>query len=136
MAEKTCKERVREHYRDRIADIRKLWNLYREDPEAYDDDLGRFNEYGLSFDYVAPGTFTDQRRGYWQWVLSTGGPGDEFRFFCDEHFRPTKIEYWFLDWFDGAHISVTGKGRELLDEIWDDWRDCGVPQHAMTQAKG
>lgn len=130
----TCKQRVREHYNSRVADIRKLWALYREDCEASDPDLGTWNEYGLSFDYVPRGTFSDQKRGYWRYQLSWGGPSDEFRFFCDEDYQLTKVEYWFLDWFDGAHVAVTGKARELLKKIWQDWLDCEVPQHAQREA--
>src|SRR4030042_934462 len=100
--EKSCKGRINEHLDDRISDLEKLWSAYKEDPEKSLDDLGNFNEYGLSFDYVAPNTFEDQRRGYFRYQLSWGGPSDEFRFYCDETLEPYRIEYWFLDWFDGA----------------------------------
>jgi hypothetical protein len=132
--QKSCKQRVRSELRSEIATIRKLWELYKTDPEANDDELGNFNEHGLCFDYVAPGTFDGQRRGYWRWQISWGGPSDEFRFFCDENYQPTSIQYWFMDWFDGAHIPLEGADRELLEEIWDDWRDMEVPQCAQAKA--
>src|SRR5665647_2476760 len=93
----TCEERIDKELEDRLADIRKLWELEKEDPDASDEDLGTFNEYGLCFDYVSPNTFKGQHRGYFRYQLSWGGPSDEFRFECDENLRPTRIQYWYLD---------------------------------------
>ena len=123
--ELNCKARLEENYRGRMADIRKLWAMYCEDCEASDPDLGRWNEYGLCLDYVAPGTFNGQKRGYIRWQLSTGGPGDEFRFYMDENQNPTRIEYWFLDWFDGASRKLrSGADYRLLCDIFSDWQSC------------
>ena len=130
----TCKERVRSHYQSRIADLAKLWKLYQAGEDESDDDLGTFNEYGLCFDYVPKGTFTDQRRGFWRYQLSTGGPGDEFRFYADERLDLTKIEYWFLDWFDGAKVNVTGKALALMTEIWEFFKECGTIEKTMKDA--
>lgn len=71
------------------------------------EDLGEFHEYGLCFDYVAPYTFTDQKKGYWRYQISYGGPSEEFRFFVGVSGELHKAEYWFLDWFDGASKDVT-----------------------------
>jgi len=123
-----CKDRVRPHLKSRIHDIRKLWRLYQKDPKTSDDDLGSFPEYGLCFDYVAPHTFSDQRRGYFRYQLSCGGPQDEFRFYTDENLDPVRVEYWFLDWFDGAKIILHGKDFDLLNEIFQDFKELGVVQ--------
>ena len=40
-------------------------------------------------------------RPYFRIEMGGGGPSDELRIFHD------RIEYWFLDWFDGASIDVT-----------------------------
>lgn len=130
----TCKERAKPHLKSALHDIRKLWNLYQNDPEAYDEELGSFPEYGLSFDYVAPYTFERQRRGYFRYQLSWGGPSDEFRFYTDENLNPIRIEYWFLDWFDGAKIILHGKDFDLLDEIFQDFKECGTVQYVKEQA--
>ena len=131
----TCKDRVAENYHSRIEDIRKLWMAYREDPEVNVPDLGNFNEYGLAFDYVAPGTFNGQRRGYFRYQLSWGGPGDEFRFYTDENFKPSRVEYWFLDWFDGAKRTIrSGADWELLTEIFEDFKDCGIVESEYQKA--
>ena len=130
----TCKERVTEHYKSRMDDIRQLWESYKDNPEAEVEDLGTFNEYGLAFDYVSPRTFTDQRRGYFRYQLSTGGPGDEFRFYVDENLNPTRIEYWFLDWWDGAkRVLRSGADFDLLAEILEDFREVGTLEYAMKQ---
>ena len=129
-----CKERINKHFQGRIADLDKLFRLWQSGDDEGDEELGTFNEYGLCFDYVAPGTFNGQRRGYFRYQLSWGGPGDEFRFYCDENLNPTRIEYWFLDWFDGAKKILNGKAYELLEEIFQDFKECGVIQAEFDQA--
>ncbi len=37
-AQSNCKERVRNAYKGRMADVRKPWNLYKKDPEARTKD--------------------------------------------------------------------------------------------------
>ena len=125
--QRTCEERVTEHLNNTLEDLRKLWDLYCEDSEAYDEDLGNFEEYGLSFDYVAPETFDDQREGYFRYQLSYGGPADEFRFYTNPDFSLYNIEYWFLDWFDGAKKEIyREKDWDLLESIFEFFRDCGT----------
>ncbi len=132
--QKTCKERVQGELEDRMDDLRPLWRAYQRGSEKPVGDLGTFNEYGLSFDYVAPGTFNDQKRGYFRYQLSWGGPSDEFRFYCDENFKPVEIEYWFLDWGDGACVTLSGKDYDLLEEIFDDFKECGSVQNEFDKS--
>lgn len=133
--QKTCRERVTAHRTDRIRDLRKLWETYQEDPDKYLEDLGNMYEYGLSFDYVAPGTFEDQEQGYFRYQLSWGGPSDEFRFYCGPEFIPYRIEYWFLDWFDGASVTLQGKDKELLFEIFDWFEGMGSVKAEFDKAQ-
>ncbi len=130
----TCKEQVRAHLQIRIADLTKLWELYNQDTEANDPDIGNFNEYGLSLDYVAPETFENQHRGYLRYQLSWGGPSDEFRFYLDENLNTTRIEYWFMDWFDGAKIILKGQPLSLLQEIYQDFKDTGTVQAKIKES--
>jgi hypothetical protein len=91
-----------------MKDIRTLYNA--EDQET--EELGSLNDYGLSIDFVAAGTFKDQREPYYRYQLSWGGPSEEFRIYLDG-----SVEFWFLDWFDGAPIDVTGEDAEIIKEI-------------------
>ena len=61
---------------------------------------------GLSFDYVEPHTFNDQAEGYWRWQFSWGGPSDELRGYVNENRELHRLEYWYLDWLDGAYVQV------------------------------
>lgn len=96
--QKTCKERVSEQWEGRRRDLR----LLLDSEDNYTEELGDLNEYGLCLDLVEAGTFKGQREDYVRYQFSWGGPSDELRFF-----KNGDIEYWFLDWFDGASIDVT-----------------------------
>jgi hypothetical protein len=118
-----------------MADLRRLWRAQQEEEDsAYakrvQADLGEFDEYGLSFDYVPTGTFTGQKRGYWRYQLSWGGPSDEFRFYGDlvSEYRVVldRVEYWFMDWFDGHGRKLRGGDEALMSEIFEDFVEMGV----------
>ena len=116
--EKSCADLVKEKYQDRLKqfetaknflDIEKsernkfdefLSDEYQE-LNQYEDFFDYVNQSGLCFDRVEAGTFKDQRAGYWRWQLSWGGPSEEFRLFDNGD-----LEYWYLDWFDGASVQV------------------------------
>jgi hypothetical protein len=134
-----CKANVSRHARNRIDDIKRLWAADQagEDSDLYKEtekELGRFNEYGLSFDYVAPGTFNGQRRGYFRYQISWGGPSEEFRFFCDENKKCVRVEFWFLDWFDGAKKILAGDDEKLMTEIFDFFDEIGSVQAEYNKA--
>ena len=131
----SCKDKVAGELRDRLKDIRKLWNMYQRDTEAYDDELGNFSDYGLCFDYVAKGTFEDQDRSYFRYQLSWGGPSDEFRFYVDEDLVPYEIEYWFLHWYDGASKTLKGKDYHLMGDIFDDFKGMGLVQSLLDKVR-
>tara|TARA_R100000329_G_scaffold29656_1_gene27253 strand:+ start:275 stop:595 length:321 start_codon:yes stop_codon:yes gene_type:complete len=94
--QKTCKERIQEEYQDRLEQIQT-----EEEPPF------------LSFDYVEPNTFEGQNIGYYRYQMGWGGPSDEFRKYDNKDF----IEYWFLDWFDGASIVV--KDADVINLVND-----------------
>ena len=123
MINETCKQRVTPHLKGRLSDLRKLFKAWQAGDENGVEDIGTFNEYGLCFDYVAPRTFNNQKRGYFRYQLSWGGPGDEFRYFTDENFNPVRIEYWFLDWNDGAKRILHGKDYDFMNEIFQDFKE-------------
>ena len=86
--EKSCAERIDEQWQQRREDIK--------DPE-YDY---------LGFNYVEPHTFTDQLEGYWRWQFSWGGPSDELRAYVNRDDSIHRVEYWFMDWMDGAKLEL------------------------------
>ena len=131
----TCEERVGASLESTMEDLEKLWEAWKNDDE-YLEDLGNLYEYGLAFDYVAPETFRDQPIGFFRYQLSCGGPQEEFRIFTDPDFRVYKIEYWFLDWFDGAKKILDGEDFRLMDEIFQVFFvDSGTAQAVYSEAK-
>ena len=124
--DKTCKERLESEFNNTFETLKDLWEFYLDDsPLDHPEHETNMYEYGLCFDYVAPFTFKDQREGYFRYQLSWGGPSDEFRIYAqkidDYRFSVYKIEYWFLDWFDGACKTLwpTGDYFELIEEIFE-----------------
>ena len=113
--EQTCADLVVERKESRLEQLRELWDAYCD----YDNEDNRIedgsclDEFGLSFDYVEPDTWKDQPEGYWQWVLSYGGPSDEFRF----HDGDGTIEYRYHDWFDGAGRNLRGNEYKFMEEL-------------------
>ena len=128
----TCELRIDAHLGGRIADLTKLWDAYRSGKE--DADLGTLADYGLCFDYVAPGTFDDQPEGYFRYQLSWGGPSDEFRFFVNPDLTCHRIDYWFMDWFDGAHRALSGETLRLMLALWCWFEESGAARTALQEA--
>jgi hypothetical protein len=130
-----CKDRIEYELQERIDDLRTLWTLYQSGDEEGDPEIGSFNEYGLCFDFVAPETFENQNYGYYRYQLSYGGPSDEFRFMTEDPNAPAPpVEYWFLDWFDGAHIHLKGDDLKLLHEIWQFFVEIGSTESEYNKA--
>tara|TARA_R100001530_G_scaffold135198_1_gene111826 strand:+ start:1292 stop:1804 length:513 start_codon:yes stop_codon:yes gene_type:complete len=126
-----CKTRVANEWRK----VRKDLTAYMGNPDIYengDDDLSPFHEYGLAFDYVPARTFTDQKSGYWRYQFSYGGPSDELRFWGDAAGVIHIVEYWFLDWFEGAKIDVTDE--PVVQWLIEFFGDAGSFDHALTEA--
>ena len=112
MARKTCEDNVEESLKWRLEDLDKLLN------GAAHQTLGRLEDYALCFDYVAPDTFKDQEEGYFRYQISWGGPSDEFRFYFDPQTYIFRFEYWFMDWFDGAHRDCTTDATVIRLWFW------------------
>ena len=123
--QRSCADKVQENFNDREKDFvqaKEFYNKYEDATEGekialevfnedahldgYEDFYDYINNYGLAFDYVEKGTFTDQERGYFRYQLSWGGPSDEFRIYVDYDKQITHLDYWFLDWGDGASVRI------------------------------
>jgi len=89
--QKSCNERIGEAFEETMKDIRTLWNV------------GSLYNYGLSIEHVD---------GYYRYLISWGGPSREFRVY-----ENGDVEFWFLDWYDGASIPVFGEDAEIIKEI-------------------
>jgi hypothetical protein len=135
--EASCASRWAAHKESRVIDLRQLLFAWREgDEDRHANEIGTLSEYGLSFDYVAPGTFTDQKEGYWRYQISWGGPSDEFRFYaggCGEQ-QPYRISYVFLDWFDGHERALAGDDLEVIQQLWTFFQDAGVTEAEYRKA--
>lgn len=129
----TCAERVNAELESRIDDLTKLWNAYCAGDENA-EDLGYLHEYGLCFDYVTPDTFSDQEQGYFRYQLSYGGPSDEFRFYVGAELTPYKIEYWFLDWYDGAHRTLICENKLFMLTLFNWFKECGAVEAQFQKA--
>ena len=136
---KPCADLVEEHRESRISDIGRMWRAYQRGHDEH-RELGSIWDYGLSIDYVAPDTFSDQREGYLRWQISWGGPSDEFRFYfspASSRHTPWKVhrvEYWYLDWFDGACDRLSGRDFDLLAEFFDTLVEIGTVDAELKKA--
>ena len=134
--QKTCSELVESKYQETLKqyetaktfldidksardDLEQFLAEEFSDLVGYDDFFDYVNQSGLCFDRVEAGTFEGQRAGYWRWQLSWGGPADEFRLFDDD-----SLEYWYLDWGDGASVDVTD---DIFKNIMSNFKDLSQP---------
>ena len=108
MQEKKCADKVQGSFEGRMEDLHSLYKA--EDHET--EELGHLYDYGLCIDRVEAGTFDGQRAPYRRYQLSWGGPADEFRLYDNG-----EMEYWFLDWGDGACVTVTGDDYDTVADI-------------------
>ena len=89
--EKTCADKVQGKYEKLVQEFIEAQRYYDiEETERYSPEN------------------TDQETGYWRFQLSWGGPSDEFRIYTvSEDTKDIEhIEYWFMDWFDGAKVNA------------------------------
>ena len=85
----------------------------------YEDLFDYVNQTALSWDYVDS---EGREAGYYRLQLSWGGPSDEFRIYINQDKEIDIIEYWYMDWFDGAHVLVP-KDSESWN-ICDQFLEC------------
>tara|TARA_R100001244_G_scaffold129797_1_gene101473 strand:+ start:255 stop:647 length:393 start_codon:yes stop_codon:yes gene_type:complete len=107
----TCEDRITESIISRGEDFKRFMNA--EDEKTQEE----FYNYGLCLDMVSVGTFKDQKEPYLRYQISFGGPSEELRFY-----QNGTVEFWFLDWYDGAHKIITSLDwvqwlKEYLEEI-------------------
>jgi len=130
--QKKCIDLVEKKYQDRFEQFKTAKNFLDidksernkfeeflsdeyQDLNQYEDFFDYVNQSGLCFDRVEAGTFEDQRAAYWRWQLSWGGPSQEFRLFDNGD-----LEFWHLDWFDGACVQVKD---EIFENIMANFKE-------------
>ena len=140
----TCAERVDEQWKRRREALDVMLREYNGDTldakqraalanlghDEADQDEPLLLEFGLCLDYVE-GSQTES--GYFRYVLSTGGPADEIRFFVGWNGGIVYAEYWFLDWFDGAHIDVAHDS--VVQELYN-WLEAGDALSELYNGRG
>jgi len=105
--------------------------------EGYDaSDLGGKKPYELQ--ELARWAFSESALGrdhlytVYRIQFSWGGPSDHFEVFCDREGDVEKVEYVFLDWFDGARRRVRDDDLiELLTQEVEWIRECEVANGAL-----
>jgi hypothetical protein len=101
-----CAERIGKELHGRIEDFEAA--LRGEYPDGeYGDLIEWLGEYALSYS-------DDPHYRAKRLELSWGGPQDYFLFFEDG-----TIEYRFLDWFDGAELTLSGHDYEVMAQVRD-----------------
>ena len=112
--DKKCDERIAQSYAGRIEDLNEILEC-EGDFSHCSDTPEALSEYGLGFDYVEHDE-EEEKRDFWRFQISWGGPSEEFRIYTEGKEGPIqKIEFVFMDWFDGATQDVTN------DQINKDW---------------
>ena len=112
---KKCADLIQSKYKDREEQFSKAFKDHKIFWPQY------MAENTLDFSYVEPGTFTDQKDGYWRLQLSWGGPSDEIRYYKADNSEAMiydQITYSYMDWFDGAEIQVHA---DIWHKIFSDY---------------
>jgi len=116
----TCEQRIDEHLKDRLEDLKVLRRAAAGEYEKGDDEKRR----ALGVDALNGDDAQQALDNYPLWIgansyeqddelcllvqLSTGGPGDEFRLYPSaDHSKVHRIVYRFLDWWDCAERTLT-----------------------------
>lgn len=121
---KTCAELVQGQYEKEVEYLGDLFDRVDGDGIEADNAETEFNEYGLSFEWVEP---TDDNDEFFRYLMSWGGPSDEFRFYLGYGGYLRFVEYHYMDWYDGAHV-VTDK--EFGQRLW------GKLEYLAEETKG
>jgi hypothetical protein len=132
----SCADIVPYAMENRLNEIQELWNVYcgweKPTDEITEDS---FHEYGLSFEYVDEG---DDDNNYFRYLISTGGPSEEIRFYCyKNHFGLwvfSEAEFVYMDWFDSASEMITGNHLTLVEELFEFFYEIGALNEEFKKA--
>jgi len=97
MERKTCQELIQQKLKDRLGKIEEILKS---------DDPTKLNAFVLAYSH-------DPLFRAKTLELSTGSSSDGFLFFDNG-----TIEYYYMDWFDGASRVLCGKEEALLKKLF------------------
>ena len=105
--------------------VQSSWESQEEDYKNFKDEgdyeslYDYVNQTALSFDKVHINSKENIDRSYYRLQISWGGPSTEFRAFLNADHDIDYIEYWYLDWFDGASINIPrdSKSWEVVEDF-------------------
>ena len=132
----SCADIVPYAMENRLNEIQELWDVYcgweKPTDEITEDS---FHEYGLSFEYVDEG---DDDNNYFRYLISTGGPSEEIRFYCyKNHFGLwvfSEAEFVYMDWFDSASEMITGNHLTLVQALFEFFYEIGALNEEFKKA--
>ena len=114
MADKSCKELIKEELNERIADFKQALKSYEEkgkvvteDGDVYEDVIDWINNYALGY-------YDDKRFRARRLELSYGGPQDYFLYFPSNGL----IEYHYINWGDEAILYLDGMQYNIMLKIF------------------
>lgn len=110
-----CSELIEDELKRRIEDFEQALRSYEEnnyekieiDGYEYEDVLDWMNDYALGY-------YDDNYYRAKRLELSWGGPQDYFLYFP----KLDRIEYHYLDWYDGASLVLDGEDFKVMSEIF------------------
>ena len=132
----SCADIVPYAMENRLNEMQEMWDVYcgweKPTDEITEDS---FHEYGLSFEYVDEG---DDDNNYFRYLISTGGPSEEIRFYCyKNHFGQwvfSEAEFVYMDWFDSASEMITGNHLLFVQELFEFFYEIGALDEEFKKA--
>jgi len=116
MADKSCKELIKEELNERIADFKQALKSYEKNDyrkivteygDEYEDVIDWINDYALGY-------YDDKRFRAKRLELSYGGPQDYFLYFPSNGL----IEYHYINWGDEAILYLDGMRYNIMLKIF------------------
>ena len=104
--------------KSRMETIHRILDAEENYGDEYPDDVPYLHEFGLSVDEKADNI------DYVAWVLSTGGPHEEIRFYLGydielQQSKPIKFTFAMMDWGEYEEKEITkSEDKEALHEIF------------------